>query len=953
MLHVWRTPARHSEIPPSRRPTFPLSRFQAGDKLPRLGLSRVVRIYRLAPNPTSHRSSDSLPNPNPSPEPSPSDSSKFPSPPLSPTEEKSLQHTTHMDNLNDLPAELKPLAPFLQRAQELKVKDSTMSYWCTYYAVQQGVHLKPRDKQSRNYLMKLMAPLEAIRSDQSSTVVTNNDTACVYIEDFALRVFDAADNEDRRGDASRGTAKKFLAAANFLELLKVFEDDAPTEPSSSTTKTSSAFSQHKEKIRYAKWKAADIAKAFREGRKPSPGPAHAPASVTSPGLDGSGMNGTSTVGFPFDSHLSAVSLYQRVGSPTNNSSNTVSPQPGGSRNQSVSPAQKQSVLPFTSASDHRRESTGLSGLSNGSSYMGGSRTNGVQSPPREPTSPTTVNPPRPIGHARGRSVSQSQTQAPDLSGFSRPPQPPKDVLSLPPNRPTMGLQPLPGGTTPPVNPANLYATPAGKASGTWSTTATPGGFEARNGGTPAASNNYIDHQSSPSKVPVNMTSVAARQQNDTDASYPPHPYPAVKLSPPARPTLPGKEPFRPVGSASNATTNGGGAMSRPITYTPKATHQSAPTSPTEGYYTNKLAAMMDGKASEAANRALEAAENDDLGPLAEGRPSQKRVRWTASVAGGSTVGSESPGNSPKSPPANLPTLPESSDSNSSTGGEVKYTGDVKLGRPQNGTDGSPPTSIEDFQSSNKRSSAPPVPKKPQFPNQTPSAQPQPPPQAPYASYTPGPQTRSLPPSTSSPALNTSPRLAKNSPRTSPKGRPSDLPSHQTPTPGGTPNGSSFINHQSSAPPSSFTAFPPSSTASSASPAGTNSSLPTRPRRISASSIGPGPLVNGSQPLIKPFVPLFGAGPGGLPTPTSSAFSIGDRNSPRISPTPSSGTPTQVPSRALSPDNKALPTSLPFRQITAAKKHSKFATSALEFDDLETARAELLAALAILNGEKLD
>lgn len=31
--------------------------------------------------------------------------------------------------------------------------------------------------------------------------------------------------------------------------------------------------QNDEKVRYAKWKAADIAKAFREGRKPTPGPA--------------------------------------------------------------------------------------------------------------------------------------------------------------------------------------------------------------------------------------------------------------------------------------------------------------------------------------------------------------------------------------------------------------------------------------------------------------------------------------------------------------------------------------------------------------------------------------------------------------------------------------------------------------------------------------------------------
>lgn len=33
-------------------------------------------------------------------------------------------------DLNEIPQELKPLTPFLQRAQELKVKDPTMSYWC-------------------------------------------------------------------------------------------------------------------------------------------------------------------------------------------------------------------------------------------------------------------------------------------------------------------------------------------------------------------------------------------------------------------------------------------------------------------------------------------------------------------------------------------------------------------------------------------------------------------------------------------------------------------------------------------------------------------------------------------------------------------------------------------------------------------------------------------------------
>lgn len=77
-----------------------------------------------------------------------------------------------------------------------------------------------------------------------------------------------ADDEDRDGTATRSTAKKFLAAANFFELLKVFPKADQSEAIEG-------------KIKYARWKAADIAKAFREGRKPAPGP---PGSRTDPAI---------------------------------------------------------------------------------------------------------------------------------------------------------------------------------------------------------------------------------------------------------------------------------------------------------------------------------------------------------------------------------------------------------------------------------------------------------------------------------------------------------------------------------------------------------------------------------------------------------------------------------------------------------------------------------------------
>ncbi|KAJ7207402.1 Vta1 like-domain-containing protein, partial [Mycena haematopus] len=159
------------------------------------------------------------------------------------------------------PVALKSIAPYLLRANELRATEPIIAYWCTYYAAQIGIGLKAKDTASRNFLFELLGALETMKKDIGPTDAIDIESAsAAFVENFALRVFAMADNEDRSGAGNRSTAKKFLAAANFLEVLKTFPK---TEVSDS----------NEEKIRYAKWKAADIAKAYREGRKPTPGPA--------------------------------------------------------------------------------------------------------------------------------------------------------------------------------------------------------------------------------------------------------------------------------------------------------------------------------------------------------------------------------------------------------------------------------------------------------------------------------------------------------------------------------------------------------------------------------------------------------------------------------------------------------------------------------------------------------
>ncbi|KAK0208765.1 Vta1 like-domain-containing protein [Desarmillaria ectypa] len=164
-------------------------------------------------------------------------------------------------NLPPVPPELKSLTPYLQRADELKTKEPVMAYWCTYYAAQVGIGLKSKSVPCRDFLFELLGLLETMKEEIGPNDAIDMEAAsAAYVENFALRVFNFADNEDRKGQTTRSTAKKFLAAAHFLDVLRTF-------PKSEVSDT------NEEKIRYAKWKAADIAKAYREGRKPTPGPA--------------------------------------------------------------------------------------------------------------------------------------------------------------------------------------------------------------------------------------------------------------------------------------------------------------------------------------------------------------------------------------------------------------------------------------------------------------------------------------------------------------------------------------------------------------------------------------------------------------------------------------------------------------------------------------------------------
>ena len=127
-------------------------------------------------------------------------------------------------HLPAIPGELKSVTPYLQRTDELKSKDPIMAYWCAcllrdtsisrlislllftgaYYAAQLGIGMKLKDHAARTFLFDLLSLLERMKADIGQTDAIDDDAACAaYVENFALKVFAMADNEDRRGNATR------------------------------------------------------------------------------------------------------------------------------------------------------------------------------------------------------------------------------------------------------------------------------------------------------------------------------------------------------------------------------------------------------------------------------------------------------------------------------------------------------------------------------------------------------------------------------------------------------------------------------------------------------------------------------------------------------------------------------------------------------------------------------
>ncbi|KAM7395853.1 hypothetical protein PAMA_007232 [Pampus argenteus] len=157
-----------------------------------------------------------------------------------------------------LPAQLRAIQHHLRTANEHEKRDPVVAYYCRLYAMQTGMKLDSKTPECRKFLIKLMDQLEMMKKELSdSDSISQEVVGNAHIENYALKMFLYADNEDRAGRFHKNMIKSFYTASLLLDVLSVFGE------------MSEENIQHR---KYARWKATYIHNCLKNGETPQSGP---------------------------------------------------------------------------------------------------------------------------------------------------------------------------------------------------------------------------------------------------------------------------------------------------------------------------------------------------------------------------------------------------------------------------------------------------------------------------------------------------------------------------------------------------------------------------------------------------------------------------------------------------------------------------------------------------------
>lgn len=94
-----------------------------------------------------------------------------------------------------------------------------------YYAAQVGINLRARDAASRDLLLALLSALEQIKNELGPNDAIHIESASsAYVENFAIKVFVNADNEDRSGHATRCCYFIIVRLIPYQKLIQIYSE---------------------------------------------------------------------------------------------------------------------------------------------------------------------------------------------------------------------------------------------------------------------------------------------------------------------------------------------------------------------------------------------------------------------------------------------------------------------------------------------------------------------------------------------------------------------------------------------------------------------------------------------------------------------------------------------------------------------------------------------------------
>ncbi|XP_015413991.1 PREDICTED: vacuolar protein sorting-associated protein VTA1 homolog isoform X2 [Myotis davidii] len=131
-------------------------------------------------------------------------------------------------------------------------------FYCRLYAMQTGMKIDSKTPECRKFLSKLMDQLETLKKQLGDNeAVTQEIVGCAHLENYALKMFLYADNEDRAARFHKNMIKSFYTASLLIDVITVFGE---------------LTDENVRHRKYARWKATYIHNCLKNGETPQAGP---------------------------------------------------------------------------------------------------------------------------------------------------------------------------------------------------------------------------------------------------------------------------------------------------------------------------------------------------------------------------------------------------------------------------------------------------------------------------------------------------------------------------------------------------------------------------------------------------------------------------------------------------------------------------------------------------------